>query len=102
MSKTVDLRRFTGFKPITILCLVILYAPLIIVAVYSFNDSTSITRWGGFSFKWYVDVFTGADAPKFRAAAVNSFVIAIGAAICATVIATSAAVAMHRVCRMCC
>ena len=74
-----DLRRFTGFQAITWLCLFILYAPLVIVAIYSFNASTSITRWGGFSLEWYVDVFTGVDAPKFRAAATNSFVIAIRA-----------------------
>lgn len=93
---TTDLRRFTGFRFLTVLCLIILYAPLVIVAVYSFNDSTSITRWGGFSFKWYVDVFTGPEAPRFRSAAINSFVIAIGAATCATAIATAAAVAMNR------
>ena len=52
-----DLRHFTGFRPLTVLCLFILYAPLVIVAVYSFNESTSITRWGGFSLKWYVDDF---------------------------------------------
>ncbi|SDH44396.1 ABC transporter permease [Alloyangia pacifica] len=96
MAKPVDLRRFTGFRAITWLCLFVLYAPLVIVAIYSFNDSTSITRWGGFSLKWYVDVFTGPEAPKFRDAAINSFTIAIGAAICATLIATAAAVAMNR------
>lgn len=93
---TTDLRRFTGFRFLTVLCLFILYAPLVVVAIYSFNDSTSITRWGGFSFKWYVDVFTGPEAPRFRSAAINSFVIAIGAATCATIIATAAAVAMNR------
>lgn len=92
----IDLRRFAGFRAVTWLCLFVLYAPLVIVAVYSFNASTSITRWGGFSFKWYVDVFTGPEAPKFRDAAVNSFVIALGAATCATIIATAAAVAMNR------
>ncbi|MGI3171150.1 ABC transporter permease [Pseudooceanicola sp. C21-150M6] len=91
-----DLRRFTGFRTVTYVCLFILYAPLVIVAIYSFNASTSITRWGGFSLQWYADVFTGVEAPKFRAAATNSFVIAIGAATCATIIATAAAVAMHR------
>jgi len=92
----IDLRRFTGFRALTILCLVILYAPLIIVSVYSFNESTSITRWGGFSVKWYIDVFAGPEAPRFRSAAINSFIIAIAAATCATIIATAAAVAMNR------
>lgn len=96
VGKTLDLTRFSGFQGITFLCLFVLYAPLIVVAVYSFNASTSITIWGGFSLRWYVEVFTGPDAPKFRDAAINSFIIAIGAATCATAIATAAAVAMNR------
>lgn len=94
--KGLDLRRFPGFLPVTILCLVVLYAPLLVVGVYSFNASTSITSWGGFSLDWYVDVFTGPESPKFRKAMVNSLVIAVLAASAATMIATSAAVAMHR------
>ncbi|MBA86009.1 ABC transporter permease [Thalassobius sp. S69A] len=96
MARPIDLRRFAGFRFLTLLCLFLLYAPLVIVAVYSFNDSTSITRWGGFSLRWYAEVFTGPEAPKFRNAAINSFVIAIAAASCAMMIATAAAVAMNR------
>lgn len=96
MAARTDLRRFPGFFAITILCLVVLYAPLVVVAVYSFNASASITNWGGLSFIWYVDVFTGPEAPKFQKAAFNSLVIAITAAIVATAIATAASVAMTR------
>lgn len=95
-GKPFDIKRFPGFLPVTILCLIILYAPLIVVAVYSMNDSNSITRWEGFSLRWYVDVFTGTEAPKFKQAARNSFVIAIIAATTATTIATLAATAMIR------
>ncbi|MEM9146094.1 MAG: ABC transporter permease [Pseudomonadota bacterium] len=91
-----DLRRYPGFLPATILCLTLLYAPLIIVMVYSFNESTSITRWGGFSLVWYREVFFGIEASKFQQAAWNSMVIAVSAATTATVIATAAAVAMIR------
>ncbi|MEL7526016.1 MAG: ABC transporter permease [Pseudomonadota bacterium] len=94
--KKIDLRRFPGFLAVTILCLVVLYAPLMVVAVYSFNASTSITNWGGFSLSWYADVFTGPEAPKFQKAALNSIVIAVSAAIVATAIATLCAVAMTR------
>jgi spermidine/putrescine transport system permease protein len=79
-----------------VLCLTILYVPLLVVMVYSFNASTSLTNWGGFSLRWYADVFTGIDAPRFRAAAWNSVTIATMAATAATIIATSAAVAMLR------
>lgn len=96
MARKTDLRRFPGFLALTILCLVVLYAPLIVVAVYSFNASASITRWDGLSLAWYVDVFTGPEAPKFRQAAINSFVVAITAATLATIIAVLSAVAMTR------
>lgn len=91
-----DLRRYPGFLPMTLACLAILYAPLIVVMVYSFNGSTSITTWGGFSWRWYADVFTGPEAPRFKAAAWNSLTIALIAATTATAIATAAALAMVR------
>ncbi len=96
MARNNDMRWFPGFSVTTLLCLFLLYAPLIIVAVYSFNDSKSITNWGGFSLRWYADVFWGVEAPRFRAAAINSFIIAISAAITSTIIATMAATAMLR------
>lgn len=91
-----SVRHYPGFPGIAVLCLVILYAPLIVVMVYSFNDSSSITTWGGFSWRWYGEVFTGAEAPRFRAAAWNSLTIAVLAATLSTAIATAAALAMLR------
>ena len=80
----------------TLLCLVILYAPLVVVTVYSFNASKSITVWEGVSLRWYVDVFVGPESGKFKQAAINSFTIAIVAATLSTAIATSAATAIVR------
>lgn len=96
MAKKVDLRRFPGFLPMTYLCLFLLYAPLLVVMIYSFNDSNSITIWGGFSLRWYEEVFFGLEAPKFKQAAINSLIIAIAAAVASTSIATMAATAMLR------
>ena len=96
MSAPTDLRVYPGFGPITWLCLFVLYAPLIVVTVYSFNGSSSITTWDGFSLRWYADVFTGPDSEKFKRAARNSFVIAIMAATVSTTIATLAATAILR------
>ena len=89
-------RHYPGFGAMTIGCLFILYAPLVVITVYSFNASTSITTWGGFSFKWYAQVFTGPEAARFGAAAWNSITIALIACITSTAIATAAAVAMMR------
>lgn len=89
-------RHYPGFLAITLVCLAVLYVPLIVVAVYSFNASTSITRWGGFSLRWYVDVFTGPEAERFGLATWNSLTIALIAASIATAVAMSAALAMIR------
>lgn len=78
------------------LCLFLLYAPLIIVAIYSFNDSKSIIHWEGVSLRWYEDIFFGLETNKFRTAAWNSLSIAFSAAVTATVIATAAVVGMMR------
>ena len=91
-----DIRHYTGFFAVTCLCLFILYAPLIVVMVYSFNDSISITNWGGFSLRWYGDIFAGPEAEKFKLAAWNSLTIAVMAATVATIIATAAAIGMVR------
>ncbi len=91
-----SVRHYPGFLAITIVCLAVLYVPLIVVAVYSFNNSTSITNWGGFSLRWYVDVFTGPEAERFGQATWNSLTIALIAASAATMVATAAALAMIR------
>jgi spermidine/putrescine transport system permease protein len=95
-SKKFDIRSYTGFKGLTLLCLAVLYAPLIVVTIYSFNASQSLTNWEGVSLRWYVDVFTGPESAKFKTAAKNSFIIAIIAATIATAIATLAATGMVR------
>lgn len=96
MRNRYDSRHYAGFGVITLLCLLVLYGPLIVVAVYSVNDSASITRFSGVSLRWYGEVFFGPEAAKFRVAAWNSLTIAVMAATAATVIATAAAVGMVR------
>ncbi|WP_371171065.1 ABC transporter permease [Aliiroseovarius sp. 2305UL8-7] len=96
MSAKTDVKTYRGFKFMTLLCLVILYAPLVVVTVYSFNASKSITVWEGLSLRWYADVFVGPESGKFKQAAINSFSIAIVAATISTAIATSAATAIVR------
>ena len=66
MKKAFDVRHYNGFYLIACICLFILYAPLLVVMVYSFNDSISITKWGGVSLRWYIDVFYGLESEKFK------------------------------------
>lgn len=95
-TRKFDVKAYPGFAQITVLCLLILYVPLMVVMVYSFNASASIVVWEGFSLRWYKDVFVGPESAKFKTAARNSFVIAIIAATVSTTIATLAATAMIR------
>jgi len=87
------LRRYPGFGALTVACLVFLYAPLFVVAVYSFNSTRSITVWTGFSFDWYLRAFAN---PTIRDAAINSLFVALIAASLATILATLAALALSR------
>ncbi len=96
MSARSDVKTYPGFFAMTVLCLLVLYAPLAVVTVYSFNASSSITVWEGLSLRWYTDVFTGPESEKFKKAAINSFSIALIAATVATSIAVSSATAIVR------
>jgi len=74
-------------------CMIFLYGPIIVIAVYSFNEIRSITVWGGFSFAWYLKAFHNE---LIQRATFNSLVIALTAATVSTMIATAAALAMSR------
>ena len=96
MADRNPVKRYPEFMILAVICLVVLYAPLLVVMGYSFNASQSITVWGGFSWRWYEDVFFGLEASKFRTAAWNSVTIATMAATASTVVATAAAIGMVR------
>lgn len=96
MRKAFNVKHYNGFFFIACLCLFILYSPLLIVMIYSFNDSLSITKWGGVSLRWYYEVFYGLESEKFKHAAWNSLIIALMAATIATIVATAASIGMIR------
>ena len=70
-----------------------LYIPLVIVVVYSFNDSRLNAEWVGFTFDWYVKLFEDAE---MLSAAGNSLAIALTASLVSTILGTMAGVAMYR------
>lgn len=73
--------------------LAFLYAPILILVVYSFNESRLVTVWGGFSTRWYVSLF--GNAQLLDAIWVTLRVGVISATL-ATVLGTLAAVALAR------
>jgi len=89
----VDLRKQHGFGFMAALCLIVLYAPIAVLFVYSFNDTRSVSQWSGFSLDWYVKAF---ENTAIQEAAWNSLQIALVATVVATVCATMAALATTR------
>jgi putrescine transport system permease protein len=49
-----------GFTPVTVTALTLgfafLYLPILLLVLFSFNESRLVTVWGGFSFKWYAEM----------------------------------------------
>ncbi|MEO8847651.1 MAG: ABC transporter permease [Casimicrobiaceae bacterium] len=70
-----------------------LYLPLVIVIVYSFNDSRLNAEWVGFTLDWYRKLF--AD-DEMLVAARNSLLIGLCASAVSTILGTMAGFAMHR------
>ena len=44
-----------------ILVFLFIYAPIISIAVFSFNEANSLTRWSGFTFERYIELFTDRE-----------------------------------------
>ncbi|MFH2121951.1 MAG: ABC transporter permease subunit [Pseudomonadota bacterium] len=73
-----------------------LYLPLVIVVVFSFNDSRLNAEWVGFTWKWYGKLIHNRE---MLAAAMNSLIIATVSAGVATILGTLAGMAMSQ-CRL--
>ena len=82
-----------GFTTIAILAFLALYAPILTLVVYSFNDASSITVWGGFSLRWYEIAWQNTAVKE---ATLRSLIVATSASIIATTVATLAALGTTR------
>ena len=81
-------------KAMLFLGLAFLYIPLIVLVVYSFNDSKLVTIWGGFSTKWYAKLLNN---DQILEAAWLSLRIAVVSSLAATVLGTLAGYALARI-----
>lgn len=80
-------------KLYTGLIFLFLYAPILVVIFFSFNTTKSRTVFEGFTFKWYLELFSDEHIMK---AFGNSLILAFSAAIIATIMGTMAAVCINR------
>jgi putrescine transport system permease protein len=70
-----------------------LYVPLVLVVVYSFNDSRIATVWGGFSTRWYGELLRNDQVLD---AAMLSLRVALTSATLATLLGTMAGLSLAR------
>ncbi len=71
----------------------LLYIPIAVLIVFSFNDSGSLAEFSGFSLAWYEELFNDEEA---LTALLNSLILAVTSSVIATVIGTFGALGLHR------
>ncbi len=75
-----------------LLILAFIYAPIFLLLIYSFTDSTIIGKWDGFSLKLYKKLFT---EDKLRTMIINTLMLAFLSASISTVLGTIGAIGIH-------
>ncbi|MBB2496961.1 ABC transporter permease subunit [Aquipseudomonas ullengensis] len=89
-------KRFSFSTMMLWLGLTFIYAPMLILVIYSFNASKLVTVWGGWSVKWYVGLL---DNNQLMGSVVRSLEIACYTAIAAVALGTLAAFVLTRISR---
>lgn len=74
--------------------LLFIYLPMLILVIYSFNESKLVTVWGGWSIKWYVGLL---DNSQLMGSVARSLEIACYTAIAAVALGTLAAFVLTRI-----
>ena len=82
-----------GSKIILTLTMLFFYLPILYIIIFSFNDSRSLTKFGGFSLRWYEKMF--ADSTMMEAV-LYTVIIAIIATAVATVVGTITAIGLSK------
>ena len=79
------------------LLLIVLYSPIVFIAVFSFTESKVLGNWTGFSTELYSNLFSGSvqGGSALMHAIQNTLIIAVIAASFATLIGTIAAIGIH-------
>ena len=70
-----------------------LFAPIVVMLIYSFNEAKSLSVFSGFSLRWYEELMNDRNTLQ---AVKNTFLLAFSATAISTVMGTAAAVRIHR------
>ncbi len=71
---------------------ILLYAPIAVLILFSFNNSRTRAKWGGFTLKWYVEMFQNES---IMSALRNTLLVAVLSALIATLLGLMAAVSLN-------
>ena len=71
----------------------LLYIPIIVLIVFSFNEAGSLAEFSGFTLDWYIELFHDEEA---FSSLMNSLILAVSSSLIATVIGTFGALGLHR------
>lgn len=82
-----------GSKIILTLTMLFFYLPILYIIIFSFNDSRSLTKFSGFSLRWYEKMF--ADSTMMEAV-LYTVIIAVIATVVATVVGTITAIGLSK------
>jgi spermidine/putrescine transport system permease protein len=74
------------------LLLILLYAPILIIIIFSFTEAKVLGNWTGFSLHLYASLFKGGFTHSLSSALWNTLIIGVVAAICSTLLGTMAAI----------
>lgn len=88
-------RRHYGSQLYLWLLLLVLYAPIALIVVFSFTKSKILGNWTGFSFELYSNLFTGKADAGLNSAIGYTVLIALIAAVCSTILGTLAAIGIY-------
>lgn len=80
-------------KVFTALIMIFLFAPIVILLVFSFNEAKSLSVFSGFSLYWYRELFRDSETLN---AVKNTLLLAVSAAAISTVMGTAAAVGINK------
>lgn len=92
MKKIAQLLRKVWQDFYLVVIMIFLYAPIATMMVLSFNSSKSRTQWGGFTLRWYTQMFASRNIMD---ALYNTLIIAFLSALIATIIGTAASIAIN-------
>ena len=90
------MKRFSFSSLMLVLGLLFIYAPMVILVIFSFNASKLVTVWGGWSIKWYVGLL---DNTQLMGSVLRSLEIACYTAVAAVALGTLAAFVLTRITR---